>query len=275
MKFSTAFHLIAIALFAAAFTAWLTGERTTRREPETPAPTANADAPPAPRGARAPLAHRLASGGFEPGAVVFIRIFKAESALELWLEKDGRFTLFETYPICAWSGALGPKTMEGDGQAPEGFYEVGRAQLKPDSAYHRAFNLGFPNAYDRANGRTGSFLMVHGACVSIGCYAMTDAGIAEIYALVEAALAAGQPSVAVHAFPFRMTAEALAAHADAAAAPFWADLKTGHDLFEASGQPPDAYVCAGRYAFAPGRGCARITPWRSVSALGENARHVA
>ncbi len=263
MKFSTAFHLIAIALFAAAFTAWLTGERTTRREPETPAPTANADAPPAPRGARAPLAHRLASGGFEPGAVVFIRIFKAESALELWLEKDGRFTLFETYPICAWSGALGPKTMEGDGQAPEGFYEVGRAQLKPDSAYHRAFNLGFPNAYDRANGRTGSFLMVHGACVSIGCYAMTDHFITEIYGLVAAALRGGQRSVPVHVFPFRMTHGAVTAHGADDWAPFWTNLKQGYDAFETAHVPPSVYACGKRYAFGEsGRDtCDRVTAW--------------
>ena len=122
----------------------------------------------------------------------------------------GAFAPFETYPICAWSGELGPKLAEGDRQAPEGFYAVGLKQLNPNSNYHRAFNLGFPNAYDRALGRTGSFLMVHGDCVSIGCYAMTDQGIDEIYRIVEAALHQGQREVPVHAFPFRMTEKAMA-----------------------------------------------------------------
>ena len=81
---------------------------------------------------------------------------------------------FATYPICLWSGRLGPKLREGDRQAPEGFYTVSAEQLNPNSRWHRSFSLGFPNAFDQAHGRTGSFIMVHGGCPSIGCYAMTD-----------------------------------------------------------------------------------------------------
>ena len=156
------------------------------------------------------LEARLERGGFAAGDAVFIRIFKEEAILELWLERSGRYERFETYPICRWSGELGPKLKEGDGQSPEGFYEVRLESLNPNSRYHLSFNLGFPNAFDRAHARTGSYLMVHGGCSSVGCYAMTNPGIDEIYRLTEAALQAGQDAVAVHIFPFRMTEERMA-----------------------------------------------------------------
>lgn len=197
------------------------------------------------------MSGRLADKGFRLGAPAFIRIFKQESELEIWLLRNGAFELYETYPICTWSGTLGPKMAEGDGQSPEGFYAVGRAQLNPDSAYHRAFDLGFPNAYDRTRGRTGSFLMVHGDCLSVGCYAMTDKGIDDIYRIVEAALARDQPEILVHAFPFRMTGKALAANAGNRWESYWSNLKEGYDLFERTRMPPPASVCGGRYAFAP------------------------
>jgi murein L,D-transpeptidase YafK len=213
-------------------------------------------------GAR-PLPERLAGKGLGLGSPAFIRVFKQESELEVWLLRDGAFTLFETYPICAWSGELGPKMAEGDRQAPEGFYAVGLKQLNPNSNYHRAFNLGFPNAYDRAFGRTGSFLMVHGDCVSIGCYAMTDKGIDDIYRIVEAALLNGQPDVPVHAFPFRMTEKALAARAGHRWASYWSNLKEGYDLFERTRTPPRAFVCGRRYGFAApaAEGCEAVTAW--------------
>ncbi|HSX62627.1 MAG TPA: L,D-transpeptidase family protein, partial [Tahibacter sp.] len=149
--------------------------------------------------------------GLQIGAPVFVRIFKREGELELWMAgRDGGYTLFRTYPICRYSGDLGPKRRQGDNQAPEGFYRVARGQLNPASRYHLAFNLGYPNAYERAHGYTGDFLMVHGSCVSIGCYAMGDAAIEEIYTLADAALRAGQPAFEVHAFPFRLDAAALA-----------------------------------------------------------------
>lgn len=198
------------------------------------------------------LDERLAARGLAQGRPIFMRIFKAEFELELWMEKDGRFEHFATYPICKWSGGLGPKLRTGDRQAPEGFYSVDRGALNPNSRWHRSFNLGFPNAYDRAHGRTGSFLMVHGGCGSIGCYAMTDAVIDEIWSLVTRALDGGQKRFQVQVFPFRMTAGNLARFEGTPWGPYWANLKTGHDLFETERVPPVVGVCDRTYAFSSG-----------------------
>ena len=194
---------------------------------------------------------RLAEHSVALGAPVFIRIFKLEFELELWIKRGDRFELFATYPICRWSGALGPKLYEGDRQAPEGFYTVDTPALNPNSRWHRSFNLGFPNALDRTYGRTGSYLMVHGGCGSVGCYAMTDPVIDEIRRLVTAALKAGQPRFHVHIFPFRMTPERLAERTRPQWALFWRDLKTGYDAFEATRLPPRVSVCQGRYVVSP------------------------
>jgi murein L,D-transpeptidase YafK len=194
---------------------------------------------------------RLAAHGLALGAPVFIRIFKREFELELWMERDGRFHRFAIYPICRWSGGLGPKLAEGDWQAPEGFYTVDARALNPNSRWHRSFNLGFPNAFDRAHQRTGSYLMVHGGCGSIGCFAMTDAVIDEIWRVVTAALNQGQARFHVHIFPFRMTEENLARRASARWVTFWRDLKSGYDAFEATRLPPRITVCDGRYAVSP------------------------
>ncbi len=199
------------------------------------------------------LQERLEERGVALGAPVFIRIFKKESELELWLRKDGRFVHFATYPICRWSGRLGPKLKEGDRQSPEGFYTVSRRQLNPNSRWHRSFNLGFPNAFDRDQGRTGSYLMVHGGCSSIGCYAMTNPVIDEIWRLVTASLGNGQPRFNVHVFPFRMTDRKLRRHAGEWP-DFWSDLKAGYDLFEGSHVPPTVGVCGRRYVLRPGTG---------------------
>lgn len=184
------------------------------------------------------LDETLAKKGLSFGSSVYVRIFKEEAELEVWLQNGAQYELLKTYSICALSGSLGPKTREGDAQSPEGFYNVGRGQLNPQSHYHLAFDIGYPNAYDRSLGRTGSLIMVHGNCVSIGCFAMTDDGIDEIYSLTDAALAKGQASVPVHVFPFRMTAENTKRHADSTWAGFWSDLKAGYDAFEASRVPP-------------------------------------
>ncbi len=206
-----------------------------------------------------PLGEKLATRGFALGQPVFIRIIKESSELELWMRRSDGWAKFHNYPICRWSGALGPKLAEGDGQSPEGFYLVTQRALNPNSSYHLSFNLGFPNAYDSSHGRTGSFLMVHGDCLSIGCYAMTDAGIEHIYALVEAALKAGQPGVPVHVFPFRMTEENMQRHRNHRWAGFWANLREGWDRFEATGEPPTASVCDRRYVFGPATaGCRTI-----------------
>ncbi|MGE0629381.1 MAG: L,D-transpeptidase family protein [Hyphomicrobiaceae bacterium] len=190
---------------------------------------------------------RLAAKGLKSGAPVFIRIFKREFELELWLKHEGRFVHFATYPVCRWSGQLGPKLIEGDGQSPEGFYTVDKRALNPHSRWHRSFNLGFPNVFDRAHGRTGSYLMVHGGCSSVGCYAMTNAVVDEIWGLVTAALRQGQKRIHVHAFPFRMSDENLRAREGSEWSTFWSELKPAYDAFETSRLPPRVTVCRGRY----------------------------
>ncbi len=199
------------------------------------------------REAHARLDSALAQKSMSSGSAVYIRIFKAEAELEVWLQRGAQYELFKTYPICAESGTLGPKEREGDEQSPEGFYGVTQSKLNPASHYHLAFDIGYPNAYDRSLGRTGGFIMVHGNCVSIGCFAMTDPGIEEIYLLAQAALAKGQQSIAVHVFPFRMTAENTRQHATSKWASFWSDLKAGYDAFEAKHVPPDVDVRGGHY----------------------------
>jgi murein L,D-transpeptidase YafK len=189
----------------------------------------------------------LADKGLTLGSPLFVRVFKEEAELEVWLEHGPQYELVKTYPICAYSGDLGPKQKKGDGQSPEGFYAVDRSKLNPASSYHLSFDIGYPNAFDRALGRTGSLIMVHGDCVSIGCFAMTDDGIDEIYSLADAALTKGQKAFPVHVFPFRMTARNLKHHAKSKWSSFWADLKIGYDAFESSRVPPDVSVKDGRY----------------------------
>lgn len=197
------------------------------------------------------LDERLKAHGIAPGSPVFMRLFKRDFELELWLKRDGRFHRFATYPICRWSGRLGPKLAQGDGQAPEGFYTVDTKSLNPESRWHRSFNLGYPNAFDRAHGRTGSLLMVHGGCSSIGCFAMTNPVIDEVWRLLTAALANGQKRFQVQVLPFRLTEANLGRHADSPAAEFWRSLKPGYDLFEADLLPPKVSACGRRYAFEP------------------------
>ncbi len=199
------------------------------------------------------LPGRLAANGVALGAPVFIRIFKREFELELWMRRDSRFHRFAVYPICTWSGGLGPKLAAGDHQAPEGFYTVDRRSLNPYSRWHRSFNLGFPNIYDRAHGRTGSLLMVHGGCSSEGCFAMTNAVIDEVWKIVTAALGAGQKRFHVHVFPFRTTPESLAARQESRWTPFWRDLSAGYEAFERDQLPPRISVCRGRYVASAGR----------------------
>ncbi len=189
--------------------------------------------------------------GLSFGSPVYIRIFKEESQLEVWIQKGASFELFRAYPVCTWGqGTLGPKQKQGDGQAPEGFYFVKPGKLNPVSSYHLAFNLGYPNAYDRAHKRTGDFLMVHGNCVSIGCYAMTNEKIEEIYALIDAALRGGQSLFRTHIFPFKMTSQNMQKHKDSEWLEFWQNLKEGYDAFENNGHtPPNVEVKDGRYIF--------------------------
>jgi murein L,D-transpeptidase YafK len=185
-------------------------------------------------------------------APILIRIYKEESTLEVWKQdRSGKFAPLSSYPICKFSGKLGPKLMQGDHQAPEGFYDISPDQMNPNSSEYLAFNTGFPNAFDRSLGRTGSFLMVHGGCRSVGCYAMTDYAMEEIYGLVDEAFKGGQEKVQLQAFPFRMTAQNLASHAGDPNMPFWEMLKAGSDTFLATERPPRVAVCDRRYVFNP------------------------
>jgi murein L,D-transpeptidase YafK len=190
----------------------------------------------------------LGKKGMDAQAPIFVRIFKEDSELEVWKQRDdGRYYHFKTYPVCNWSGELGPKVLQGDRQAPEGFYTITREQMNPDSKYHLAMNLGYPNAYDRSHRRTGEFLMIHGKCKSAGCYAMTDALMEEIYAMARESFLGGHDSFQVHAFPFRMTDENMARYAKHEAYPFWRTLKEGYDHFELTRQVPAVAVCSRRY----------------------------
>lgn len=201
---------------------------------------------------RPALELRLAKKKLTWGAPVYIRIFKESHELELWMRGDnvkGEYVLFRNYKICYWSGELGPKLKEGDHQSPEGCYLVSASQMNPLSRYHLSFNLGYPNAYDRSHQRTGSFLMVHGNCVSVGCYAMGDANIEEIYSLAGAALHQGQKNFAVHCFPFRMTqAQMIRAHIkNSPWLPFWRELRQVYRTFERTWIPPVVTNYKGHY----------------------------
>ncbi len=228
------------------------------------------------------LDERLAEAGLRLGDRVLVRIFKEESALELWmLGRQGRYQLFATYPICRWSGALGPKLREGDKQSPEGFYTVSRRQLNPASRWHRSFNLGFPNAFDRSLGRTGSFLMVHGGCSSVGCYAVTNGLVDEIWRLVTAALRGGQKRFQVHAFPFRMTASRMALRRGHRWSGFWETLQPGYEAFETHNQALRMQACGGQYRLEgiaePTRQTPRVVAGcgpREIDALPQSGRAV-
>jgi murein L,D-transpeptidase YafK len=183
---------------------------------------------------------------------MLVRLFKQEAELEVWKQDAaGRYELLKTYPICRWSGELGPKIKEGDRQAPEGFYTITPAQMNPNSQFYLSFNMGYPNAYDKAWGRTGAQLMVHGDCSSRGCYAMTDDQIGEIYALARESFFGGQRAFQVQAYPFRMTAANFAKHRNNPNIPFWRMLKEGNDHFEVTHQEPVVEVCEKRYVFDP------------------------
>jgi murein L,D-transpeptidase YafK len=194
---------------------------------------------------------RLQEMGSSPAEPMVIRVYKQSSELEVWKRtRTGQFALFKTYEICKWSGDLGPKIREGDYQSPEGFYDVTPAHLNPKSAYWLSFNVGFPNKFDQAWGRTGTNLMVHGDCKSVGCFAMTDEGIKEIYALARETFRGGNRSFQIQLLPFRMTEANMAQQSASPHYAFWQNLKQGTDLFDANRMPPAWDVCDRRYIFA-------------------------
>ena len=121
--------------------------------------------------------------------------------------------------------------------------------MNPNSSYYLSFDTGFPNKFDRAHGRTGSNLMVHGDCSSRGCYSMTDEAIAEIYAIVRESFAGGNSVVQLQIYPFRMTPQKLAAHSANANISFWQNIKEGYDRFELAKVPASWDVCEKKYVF--------------------------
>jgi murein L,D-transpeptidase YafK len=193
------------------------------------------------------LKRRLAEKGLAAGSPIMLRVFKDESELEVWVRNGERFELFAVYPICNWSGELGPKLTEGDRQSPEGLYSIGARQLHRTGRWRRSLDIGFPNTFDKAHGRTGSYILVHGGCTSTGCFAMTNGVMEEIFTLSEAALTRGQDRIQVHVFPFRMTLKNLAAHADSPWAGFWIGLKGAYDQFEQTRVPPLVSICNKQY----------------------------
>ncbi|MGV2980209.1 L,D-transpeptidase family protein [Camelimonas sp. ID_303_24] len=204
--------------------------------------------------ARAPIPQKtvalMQEKGMSQAAPILIRSYKKEAELEVWKrDSKGEYALLKTYPICRWSGQLGPKIREGDRQAPEGFYTITPTQMNPNSSFYLSFDTGFPNAYDRAYGRTGRYLMVHGACSSAGCFSMTDEQIAEIYAIGREAFAGGQRSFQFQSYPFRMTPQNLARYRNDPNIAFWRNLKEGSDYFEVTKQIPAVGVCNKRYVF--------------------------
>jgi murein L,D-transpeptidase YafK len=181
---------------------------------------------------------------------ILVRVFKEEAELEVWKQDTtGRFQILKTYPICRWSGDLGPKLLEGDRQAPEGFYAITPALMNPNSNFYLAINVGYPNSFDKANNRDGSLLMIHGDCSSSGCYAMTDEQISEIYLLARDSFLGGRPSFQVQAYPFRLTPANLARHRNSPSLPFWKMLKIGNDHFETTHLEPKVDVCNRLYVF--------------------------
>jgi murein L,D-transpeptidase YafK len=192
----------------------------------------------------------MSAKGMSRNSPVLARIFKEEGKLEVWKQKNnGRYDIIATYDICKYSGKLGPKFIEGDRQAPEGFYTVRPAQMNPNSKFHLSFNIGYPNAYDRAHGRSGSNLMVHGGCSSSGCYSMKDDQIEQIYLFARESFTGGQTEFQIQAYPFRMTAANMARYRNDPNYAFWKNLKEGYDHFEVTKVPPKVDVCEKRYVF--------------------------
>ncbi|NEU13195.1 murein L,D-transpeptidase [Methylobacterium sp. BTF04] len=192
----------------------------------------------------------MAQKGMSQSDPILIRAYKKEAEMEVWKRgASGQYALLKTFPICRWSGQLGPKTKTGDRQAPEGFYTVTPGQMNPNSSYYLSFDTGYPNAYDRANGRTGNYIMVHGTCSSSGCFAMTDESMGEIYALARDSFSGGQRALQFQSYPFRMTAANVAKFRNDPNAPFWKNLKEGSDYFEALREEPKVGLCGTHYVF--------------------------
>jgi murein L,D-transpeptidase YafK len=195
----------------------------------------------------ATLKHQFAEKKLKWGSAVFIRIYKQSNELQVWVKQNNQFVLFKTYAICYYSGTLGTKTKTGDGQAPEGIYKVFPSQMNPNSSYHLSFNIGYPNAFDKANGYTGSHIMVHGSCVSIGCFAMTNPIIEEIWTLMEAAFIQKQAYVNVFIFPFKLTQAAIDSNVTNGSVGLWKQLLPIDNAFDQTHKIPSVTVKSKNY----------------------------
>ena len=202
---------------------------------------------------RVTLAYRNAEGQVQemckaakvayPPQRIYLRAFKSERVVEVWGSNGGRkpFRLLHSYAIAAASGNLGPKLKEGDGQVPEGFYFINR--FNPFSSYHLSLGLNYPNARDRKVSdpvRPGGDIFIHGNRVSIGCLAMTDPKIEEIYVLALEAKKAGQSKIPVHIFPFRPDGDWPSA--SPGLTDFWKSLRPAYDRFEKTRFVPNISV---------------------------------
>jgi murein L,D-transpeptidase YafK len=180
------------------------------------------------------LKNEFKSKGFSWGEAVFFRIIKNTYDFEVWIKKGATYELFTTYKICTYSGGLGTKKKQGDNKSPEGLYTIYANQMNPNSDYHLAFNIGYPNNYERKKGYTGSAIMIHGSCVSIGCYAMTNPIIEKIWTIMDAAYTKGQEKIQLHIFPFKLSnanleKEEYKVHEDYN---FWKELQEPFNKFE-------------------------------------------
>jgi murein L,D-transpeptidase YafK len=190
----------------------------------------------------------LSEIGAKSGDPIYIRIFKKEHILELWVKVGKKYKLFNSYKVLRESGRMGPKLKEGDKQNPEGVYKVSKASLKPDSKYHLAINIGYPNIYDRHLGRTGSAIMIHGSNKSIGCFAMGDSGIEKIYKVIEDSLNGGQRSIDIAIFPFIMNDENMKKYDKFASLhAFWKQMQNIYYIFEIERVPPKVIVLENSY----------------------------
>ena len=199
------------------------------------------------------LQQELRDKGFGDDQPVYIRIIKETNSLQLWILSGEQYKLFNTYDICSYSGGMGTKTRDGDNKSPEGYYTIKPVQLNPESIYHLSINIGYPNAFEKQLRYTGNEIMIHGNCVSIGCYAMTDPGIEEIYTMVYEAFLHGQKSIELSILPFKMDDTHMKTYATSPNMPFWKKLKKGYDLFEKTHVPPVVSVVNKSYLFAEGR----------------------
>lgn len=204
------------------------------------------------------LSAEMEAMGLKAGDPVFLRAFKEEGELEVWMKPavEPHFVLFKVHRLAGSSGNPGPKLREGDGQAPEGFYGATASSMRPETRHYLGIDIGYPNEYDRQRGRTGSDLLIHAGAVGGGAYAISPEAMNEVYALVDAAFRGGQRDLGIHLFPFRMT-DARMDRVWAKPSRWtgeWVNLKEGYDFFENVRLPPRVGVDGELYDFtiAPG-----------------------